>query len=85
MIRSQHTIALYRKDAEAHKPILVNIFEELNYLNYKLYENEAVEPNVENWQPFKVGISIIHYARLRIFELDYNFFDEFSTPIRSER
>ena len=77
MDRSQHTITKYLNDEKAHKAINSKFFKKLNHLNDNLYEIESVKADVEHKEPFIVGFFILQYAKLRMLELYYNFFQKF--------
>ena len=49
----------------------------LNHLNDDLYETESVKADVKHKEPIIVGFFILQYAKLRMLELYYNFFQKF--------
>ena len=77
MDRSRHTITKYLNDEKAQKAINCKLFKRLIFLNDNLYEVEAVKPEVEHKQPIIVGFFTLQYAKLRMLELYYNFFNKF--------
>ena len=77
MDRSRHTITKYLNDEKAHEAINSKSFEMMIYLNDKLYEVEAVKPEVEHEEPTIVGLFILQFAKLRMPELYCIFFDKF--------
>ena len=77
MDRSRHTVTKYLNDEKAHKAINSKFFKRLNFLNDNLYEVEAAKPEEDHKEPIIVGFFILQYAKLRMLELYYNFFDKF--------
>ena len=76
MDRSRHTITKYLNDEKAHKAIISKFFKKLNHLNDNLYEIDSVKADVEHKEPIIVGFLILQYAKLRMLELYYNFFQK---------
>ena len=54
-----------------------SFLKKLNHLNDNLYEIESVKADVEHKEPIIVGFFILQYAKLRMLELYYNFFQKF--------
>ena len=52
------------------------MFNQLVYLNDPIYEREFVRSETDCKEPRNVKIFILQYAKLRILELYYNFFDK---------
>ena len=77
MDRSRHTITKYLNVEKAHKAINSKFFKKPNHLNDNLYEIESVKADVEHKGPITVGFFILQYAKLRMLELYYNFFQKF--------
>ena len=75
--RSRDTITKYLNDEKAHKAIKSKFFKKLNHLNDNLYEIESVKADVEHKEPIFLGFSILQYAKLRMLELNYIFFQKF--------
>ena len=84
MDRSPHTVTkhLNKKSYEAVNSKRVK---SLNYLNDKLYEVEAVKPEVEHEAPIIAAFFILQLAKVRMLELDYIFSTSFVTSIHSKR
>ena len=77
MDRSRHTVTKYLNDEKAHKAINSMLFKKLNHLSDNLYEIESVKADAEHKEPIIVGFFILQYAKLRMLELYYNFFQKF--------
>ena len=77
MDRSKHTMTKYLGDEKTHKAINNQFFKRLNIVAKDLYEVELVKSTIEHREPIIVGFFILQYAKLRMLELYYNFFDEF--------
>ena len=77
MDRSKHTMTKYLGDEKTHKAINNQFFKRLNIVAKDLYEVELVKFTIEHREPIIVGFFILQYAKLRMLELYYNFFDEF--------
>ena len=74
---SKHTMTKYLGDEKTHKAINNQFFKRLNIVAKDLYEVELVKSTIEHREPIIVGFFILQYAKLRMLELYYNFFDEF--------
>ena len=77
MDRSRHTNTKYLNDEKTHKAINNKMFKRLNIVTEDLYEVESVKAKIEHKEPIVVGFFILQYAKLRMLELYYNFFDKF--------
>ena len=77
MDRSRHTITKYLNDEKTHKAINESLFKRLNTVEKDLYEVELLKSTIEHREPIILGFFILQYAKLRMLELYYNFFDEF--------
>ena len=77
MDRSRHTETKYLNDEKTHKTINGKLFKRLNSVSKELYEVELVKSKIEHREPIIVGFFILQYAKLRMLELYYNFFDKF--------
>ena len=77
MDRSRHTKTLYLNDEKTHKAINNRLFRRLNNVSPDIYEVELVKSTVDYREPIIVGFFIFQYAKLRMLELYYNFFDKF--------
>ena len=77
MDRSKHTETKYLNDEKTHKAINGKMFKRLNNVSKELYEVELAKSKIELREPIIVGFFILQYAKLRMLELYYNFFDRF--------
>ena len=77
MDRSRHTITKYLIDEKTHKAINEPLFKRLNTVQNDLYGIELLKSTIEHKEPIIVGFFILQYAKLRMLELNYNFFDKF--------
>ena len=59
------------------KAINHQFFERLNIVAKDLYEVQLVKSTIEHRELFIVGFFILQYAKLKMLELYYNFFDKF--------
>ena len=84
MDRSRHTITKYLNADKSHKAINEPLFRRLNTVEKDLYELELLKSTNEHREPIIVGFFILQYAKLRILELYYNFFDKFCDVNRIE-
>ena len=53
------------------------MFKRLNTVEKNLYEEELFKEFIEHREPIFDGFFILQYAKLRMLELYYNFFDKF--------
>ena len=72
--RSQHTVTKYLTDEKLHSAMNSKMFMRLNYITDQLYDVELVKSEIEHREPIIVWFFILQYAKLRMFELHYNFF-----------
>ena len=77
MDRSKHTETKYLNDEKMHKTINWKVFKRLNNLSKELYEVEPAKSKIEHHVPITVGFFILQYAKLRMLQLYYKFFDRF--------
>ena len=77
MDRSRHTVTNFLSDEKTHRAINNKMFKRMGYLNDQLYEVEPVKSEIELKEPIVVGFFILQYAKLRILELYFNFFDRY--------
>ena len=77
MDRSRHTKTKYLNDEKTHKAINGKMFKRLNNVSKEIYEVELAKSKIEHREPIIVGFFILQYAKLRMLELYYNFFDRF--------
>ena len=77
MDRSRHTVTKYLTDGKTHSAINSKMFKRLNHIADQLYEVEVVKPEIEHREPIIVGFFILQYAKQRMLEPYYNFFEKF--------
>ena len=77
MDRSKHAMTKFLEDKKTHKAINNQLFKRLNIVAKDLFEVELVKSTIEHCEPIIVGFFILQYAKLRMLELYYNFFDKF--------
>ena len=77
MERSRHTILKYLSDEKTHGAINTKFLKRLDHINDQLYEVELAKAEIEHREKIIVGFFIFQYAKLRMFELYYNFFERF--------
>ena len=53
------------------------MFKRLNNVSKEIYEVELAKYKIEHREPIIIGFFILQYAKLRMLELYYNFFDKF--------
>ena len=75
--RSRHIITKYLTDEKTHKATNEPLFKILNTVEKDKYEVELLKSNIEHREPIIVGFFILQYAKLRMLEVYYNFFDKF--------
>ena len=77
MDRSRHTVTKYLSDEKTHGAINTKFFKRLDHINDQLYEVKLAKAEIEHREPIIVGFFILQYAKLRMLELYYNFFERF--------
>ena len=77
MDRSRHTVTKYLSDERTHGAVNTKFFKRLDHINDQLYEVELTKAEIEHREPIILGFFIHQYAKLRMLELYYNFFDRF--------
>ena len=77
MDRSRHTVTKYLNDEKTHGATKTKLFKRLDHINDQLYEVEMAKAEIEHREPIIVGFFILQYAKLRMLELYYNFFERF--------
>ena len=75
--RSRHTVTKYLSDGKTHAAINCRLFKRLDHVNNSLCEAELAKAQIEHKEPIIVGFFIPKYAKLRMLELYYNFFNNF--------
>ena len=64
------------KKVETHCTISSKFFKIIGHVKHQLYEVELAKTKIEYTQPVVVGSFILQNAKLRLLELDNNFFDK---------
>ena len=77
MDRSHHTVTKYLSVEKTHGAINTKLFKRLDHINDQLYEVQMAKAEIEHREPNIVGFFILQYAKLRMLELYYNFFERF--------
>ena len=77
MDRSRHTITKYLSDEKTHGTINTKFFKRLDHINDQLCEVKLANAGIEHREPIIVGCFLLQYAKLRMLELYYNFFERF--------
>ena len=77
MERSKHTEIKFLNDEKTHIAINGKKFKRLNNVSKELYEVELAKSKIEHRETIIIGFFIHQYAKLRMLELYYNFFDRF--------
>ena len=77
MDRSCHTVTNFLTDEKTHGAINTKMCKRLDHINDQLYEVEMAKAEIEHKEPIIVGFFLLQYAKLRMLELYYNFFDRF--------
>ena len=75
--RSRHTVTKCFSDKKTHAAINSKLFKKINRMNNSLDEVELAKAQIEHKEPIIVGFFILHFAKLRMLELYYNFFTRF--------
>ena len=75
--RSKHTETKSLNDEKTHKSINGKMFKRLNNVSKEPYEVELATSKIEHREPIIVGFFKLQYAKLRMLELYFNFFDRF--------
>ena len=75
--RSRHTVTKNLNDEKMHWAINTKLFKRLDHINDQLYEVELVKAEIEHREPIIVGFFILQYAKLRMLEIYYKFFERF--------
>ena len=77
MDRNRHPVTKYLNDGKTHGAINTKFFKRLDHINDQFYEVELAKAEIEQREPIIVGFFILQYAKLRMLELYYNFFERF--------
>ena len=77
MDRSRHTVTKYLNDEKTHSANHNKLFERLNFITGQMYEVELVKSEIEHRETIIVGFFILEYAKLRMLDPYYNYFEKF--------
>ena len=77
MDRSKDTVTKFLDEKKTNRAINSAFFKQLRYINDSVYEVELVKAQIEHREPIIVGFFILQYAKLRMLELYYNFFQKY--------
>ena len=77
MDRSRHTVTKNLSDEKTHGAIKTKLFKILDQINDQLCEVELAKAEIEHREPIIAGLFTLQYAKLRMLELYYNFFERF--------
>ena len=75
--RRRHTVTKFLSDEKTHGAINTKFFKRLDHINDQLWEVELAKAEIEHREPIIVGFFVLQYAKLRMLELYYNFFERF--------
>ena len=82
--RSRHTVTKYLSYEKRHGAIKKKMFKRMGYIIDQLYEVELVKSEIEHKGPLVVEFYILQYAKLKVLELYYNFFDKYCDVTKFE-
>ena len=71
-------------DEKTRKAINGKIFRRLENMSKEICVVELAKSKIEHREPITVGFFIVQYAKLRMLELFYNWFDKFCDVDKSE-
>ena len=74
---SRHAVTKYLSDEKTHEAINTKLFKSLDHINDQLFEVELAKAEIEHREPIIAAFFILEYAKLRMLELSYNFFERF--------
>ena len=74
MDRSLHTVTKYLTDKNTHAAINKKLFKKIYHVINSLYKVELAKAQIDYKEPIIAGFFILQNAKLRMFELYYNFF-----------
>ena len=75
--RSRRTVTKNLSDEKTHGATNTKMFKRLDHIIDQLHELELAKAEIEHREPIIVGFFILQYAKLRMLELYYNFFERF--------
>ena len=70
---SRHTVTKYLNDEKTHTAIDSKLFKKVNQMNNAIFEIELTKAEIELNEPIIVSFFILQQAKLRIYDLSYNF------------
>ena len=79
--RSHHSITSYMNDERTHAAINSKIGKKLVLIDDQFHEVPLGKSEIRHEEPKIIGFVILHYAKLRMVELDYMFLQKFATLI----
>ena len=85
MDRTRHNVTKYLNDEKTHGAVNTKLFKRLDHINDQLCELELGKAEIEHREPIIVGFFILEYAKLRMLELYYNFFERFCDVNKFEK
>ena len=71
------TLTKYLNDEKTHSAINNNLFKRVNFITDQLYEVQLAKSQIERRETIIVGFFILQYAKLRMLEFYYKFFNKF--------
>ena len=77
MDRSRHTVTKFLSDEKTPGAINAKMFKRLDHIIDQLLEGKLAKAEIEHRQPIFVGFFTLQYAKHRMLELYYNFFERF--------
>ena len=77
MDRSRHTVTKCLSDEKTHGAVNTKLFKRLDHINDQKHEVELLKAEFEHREPIFVGFFILQYAKLRMLEPYYKFFERF--------
>ena len=75
--RSKHTMTKFLGDKKKHRAINNQFIKRFNIVAKDLYEVKLLKSTIEHREPIIVGFFLLQYAKLRMLERYYDFFDKF--------
>ena len=76
MDRSHPSVTRYMNDEKTHAAINHIMFKRLKHISDQFCDVELAMSGIENEEPINVGLFILQYSELRMWELYYNFFQK---------
>ena len=71
---SRHAVTRYKNDEKSHAAIKNKMLKRLGHINDQFYKVDLASTEIAHKESILVGFFILHYAKLRMLELYYNFF-----------